>query len=152
MEYKEYEPLFDFGAADKKAWFLTADDYVTLSDGSGIVHIAPAFGEDDARVGRKYDLPFVQMVNEQGRFKAVTPWEGVFVKDADPKIIAELKERSLLLSTKAYSHSYPFCWRCRITSYNVCYTKLLRTRRPFRSMQYSTSARTTFLSRPNVSV
>ncbi len=112
LEYKEYEPLYDFGAADKKAWFITADDYVTLSDGSGIVHIAPAFGEDDARVGRKYDLPFVQMVNEQGRFKTGTPWEGVFVKDGDPKIIADLKERSLLLASKAYSHSYPFCWRC----------------------------------------
>ena len=112
LEYKEYVPLYDFGAADKKAWFLTVDDYVTLSDGSGIVHIAPAFGEDDARVGRKYDLPFVQMVNEQGRFKAGTPWEGVFVKDGDPKIIADLKERELLLATKAYSHSYPFCWRC----------------------------------------
>ena len=112
LEYKEYVPLYDFGAADKKAWFLTADDYVTLSDGSGIVHIAPAFGEDDARVGRKYDLPFVQMVNEQGRFKAGTPWEGVFVKDGDSKIIADLKERELLLATKAYSHSYPFCWRC----------------------------------------
>ena len=112
LEYKEYEPLYDFGTADKKAWFLTADDYVTLSDGSGIVHTAPAFGEDDARVGRKYDLPFVQMVNEQGRFKAGTPWEGVFVKDGDPKIIADLKDRGLLLATKAYSHSYPFCWRC----------------------------------------
>ena len=112
LEYKEYEPLYDFGAADKKAWFLTVDDYVTLTDGSGIVHTAPAFGEDDARVGRKYDLPFVQMVNEQGRFKAETPWAGVFVKDGDPKIVADLKDRGLLLYAKAYAHSYPFCWRC----------------------------------------
>ena len=112
LEHKEYEPLYDFGAADKKAWFLTVDDYVTLSDGSGIVHTAPAFGEDDARVGRNYNLPFVQMVNEQGRFKPGTPWVDVFVKDADPKIIADLDNRGLLLASKDYAHSYPFCWRC----------------------------------------
>ncbi len=112
LEYKEYEPLFDFGTADKKAYYVTVDDYVTLTDGTGVVHNAPAFGEDDARVGRNYDLPFVQMVNEQGRFKGGTPWDGVFVKDADPKIIANLKERGLLLNTQKYAHSYPFCWRC----------------------------------------
>lgn len=112
LEYREYEALYDFGAADKKAYYVTVDDYVTLTDGTGIVHNAPAFGEDDARVGRNYDLPFVQMVNEQGRFKAITPWDGVFVKDADPKIITDLKERGLLLSTQRYAHSYPFCWRC----------------------------------------
>lgn len=112
LEHKEYEPLYDFGEADKNAWFITVDNYVTLSDGSGIVHTAPAFGEDDARVGRNYNLPFVQMVNEQGRFKPNTPWADVFVKDADPKIIADLEERGLLLSSKDYAHSYPFCWRC----------------------------------------
>ena len=112
LEYKEYEALYDFGTADKKAWFITTDDYVTLTDGSGIVHTAPAFGEDDARVGKNYDLPFVQMVDTQGRFKKGTPWEGVFVKDADPKIIEDLKNRGLLLKAQDYAHSYPFCWRC----------------------------------------
>lgn len=112
LEFMPYEPLYDFGETDAKAWFLTADDYVTLSDGTGIVHIAPAFGEDDARVGRKYSLPFVQMVNEQGRFKQVTPWADVFVKDADPKITEDLNTRGLLLAQKSYEHSYPFCWRC----------------------------------------
>jgi isoleucyl-tRNA synthetase len=112
LEYREYEPLYDFGEADKKAWYITTDDYVTLTDGSGIVHTAPAFGEDDARVGKNYDLPFVQMVDARGRFKKGTPWEGVFVKDADAKIVADLKERGLLLKTQGYAHSYPFCWRC----------------------------------------
>lgn len=112
LEYKEYEPLYDFGEADKKAWYLTVDAYVTLSDGSGIVHTAPAFGEDDARVGKNYNLPFVQMVNAQGKFKKGTPWEDVFVKDADAKIIEDLDERKLLFGTKEYEHSYPFCWRC----------------------------------------
>ncbi len=112
LEYKEYEPLYDFGAADKKAWFITTDDYVTLTDGSGIVHIAPAFGEDDARVGKNYDLPFVQMVDARGRFKKETPWDGVFVKDADVKIIEDLKNRGLLHKAQDYAHSYPFCWRC----------------------------------------
>ena len=112
LEYKEYEPLYDFGAADKKAWYITTDDYVTLTDGSGIVHTAPAFGEDDARVGKNYDLPFVQMVDARGRFKKETPWEGVFVKDADVKIIEDLKNRGLLLKAQDYAHSYPFCWRC----------------------------------------
>lgn len=112
LEHKEYEPLYDFGEADKKAWYVTADEYVTLTDGSGIVHTAPAFGEDDARVGRAYGLPFVQMVNEQGKFKKNTPWAGVFVKDADEDIIKDLDERGLLFHTKEYEHSYPFCWRC----------------------------------------
>jgi len=112
LEYREYEPLYDFGAADKKAYYVTVDEYVTLTDGTGIVHNAPAFGEDDARVGRNYDLPFVQMVDEKGRFKPGTPWEGVFVKEADPAIIEDLKARGLLLATQPYLHSYPFCWRC----------------------------------------
>ena len=112
LEYKEYEPLYDFGEADKKAYYITVDNYVTLSEGTGIVHTAPAFGEDDARVGRTYGLPFVQMVNEQGRFKPATPWADVFVKDADPKIIEDLEQRGLLLAAKDYAHSYPFCWRC----------------------------------------
>lgn len=112
LEYKEYEPLYDFGEADKKAWYITADNYVTLTDGSGIVHIAPAFGEDDARVGNSYGLPFVQMVKEDGKFKQSTPWAGVFVKDADKAIMEDLGERGLLYKAKEYEHSYPFCWRC----------------------------------------
>ena len=112
LEHLEYEPLYDFGEADKKAWYVTADDYVTLQDGSGIVHIAPAFGEDDARVGKAYGLPFVQMVKDDGTFKSSTPWGGVFVKDADKAIIADLDERGLLHGVKAHEHSYPFCWRC----------------------------------------
>ena len=112
LENMAYEPLYDFGEADKKAWYITMDDFVTLTDGSGIVHIAPAFGEDDARVGRKYGLPFVQMVNAQGKFKKGTPWEDVFVKKADAHIIDDLDERGLLYKTKDYEHSYPFCWRC----------------------------------------
>jgi len=111
----EYEPLFDFAldTLEKKAYFVVADDFVTLTDGTGIVHTAPAFGEDDARVGRKYDLPFVQLVNEQGRFvDSVTPWKDVFVKDADPEIIKNLDGRNLLYKSIDYEHSYPFCWRC----------------------------------------
>jgi isoleucyl-tRNA synthetase len=111
LEYREYDPLYNFGA-DKKAWYVTCDPYVTLTDGTGIVHTAPAFGEDDARVGRNYDLPFVQMVDERGRFKAETPWVDVFVKDADKLIIKDLSERGLLFNKKDYEHSYPFCWRC----------------------------------------
>jgi len=112
LEHMEYEPLFDFGVVDIKAWFVTCDDYVTLTDGTGIVHIAPAFGEDDARVGREYGLPFVQMVNEQGKFIKETPWNGVFVKDADELIIKDLHDRGLLFHEKEFEHSYPFCWRC----------------------------------------
>ncbi len=109
----EYEPLFDFASPDKKAWFVVCDNYVTLTDGSGIVHIAPAFGEDDSRVGRDNDLPFVQMVNEQGEFvEAVKPWKGRFVKDADPEIVKDLDAKGLLYKTLDYEHSYPFCWRC----------------------------------------
>jgi len=112
LERREYEPLYDFGGADAKAWYITCDDFVSLSDGSGIVHIAPAFGEDDSRVGRAYGLPFVQMVDERGRFKDKTPWGGVFVKDADELIARDLENRGLLFKTRDYEHSYPFCWRC----------------------------------------
>lgn len=112
LEFKTYEPLYDFGGVDTNAWFITADEYVTLSEGTGIVHIAPAFGEDDARIGREYNLPFVQMVNEQGRFIQPTPWADIFVKDADPKIAQDLKARDLLLFEKDHVHNYPFCWRC----------------------------------------
>jgi len=109
----EYEPLFDFAKPDKKAYYVVSDSFVTLTDGTGIVHTAPAFGEDDAKVGRAYDLPFVQLVNEQGKFvDAVTPWKGVFVKDADPDIIKHLDSRNLVYKTLEYEHSYPFCWRC----------------------------------------
>ena len=109
----EYEPLFDFVKPEKKAYYVVSDNFVTLTDGTGIVHTAPAFGEDDAKVGRAYDLPFVQLVNEQGKFvDAVTPWKGVFVKDADPDIIKNLDSRNLVYKTVEYEHSYPFCWRC----------------------------------------
>ncbi len=109
----EYEPLFDFVKVDKKAFYVAGGDFVTLTDGTGIVHTAPAFGEDDAKVGRAYDLPFVQMVNEQGNFiEVVTPWKGMFVKDADPKIIEHLEGRNLIYKKLDYEHSYPFCWRC----------------------------------------
>lgn len=109
----EYVPLFDFAKTDKKAYYVVCDSFVTLTDGTGIVHTAPAFGEDDAKVGRANDLPFVQLVNEQGKFvDAVTPWEGVFVKDADPSIIKDLVSRGLVYKIFDYEHSYPFCWRC----------------------------------------
>ena len=109
----EYEPLFDFAKPDKKAYYVVSDNFVTLTDGTGIVHAAPAFGEDDAKVGRIYDLPFVQLVNEQGKFvESVTPWKDVFVKDADPEIIKHLDGRNLLYKAIDYEHSYPFCWRC----------------------------------------
>ena len=108
-----YDPLFPFATVDKKAYYVVADTYVTLTDGTGIVHTAPAFGEDDARVGKENDLPFVQLVNEQGNFvEAVTPWAGMFVKDADPLIVKDLKEKQLLYKTEEYEHSYPHCWRC----------------------------------------
>ncbi len=112
LEGMEYEPLFDFYLPEKKAYFVCCDDYVTLTDGTGIVHCAPAFGEDDARVGRKYDLPFVQHVDEQGLFVDITPWSGVFVKDADPTIIKDLEKEGKLFKIAEYEHSYPFCWRC----------------------------------------
>jgi isoleucyl-tRNA synthetase len=112
LEHKEYEPLFPFVEVEQKAWYVTCDSYVTLSEGSGIVHIAPAFGEDDSRVGKKYDLPFVQLVRDDGTFDERTPWLGLFVKDADKLIIKDLKERGLLFKELAFEHSYPFCWRC----------------------------------------
>ncbi len=114
-EYTEYEPLFDFaiGTFKEKAHYITCDGYVTLTDGSGIVHIAPAFGEDDANVGRKYGLPFVKLVDDRGRMTEETrDYKGLFVKDADKLIIKELKERGLLFKELAFEHSYPFCWRC----------------------------------------
>ena len=107
----EYEPLWD-ARPDKKAYYIVSDSYVTLTDGTGIVHIAPAFGEDDARMGRVYGLPFVQLVDPKGEFVPGTPWAGRFVKDADPDILKELKERGLLVRAAGYAHDYPFCWRC----------------------------------------
>ena len=109
----EYEPLFGYAKPDKKCHFVIADDYVTTTDGCGIVHIAPAFGEDDARVGRDNDLPFVQMVNTEGKFiEGTEEFEGMFVKDADPLIIENLDKRNLLYKAVKFEHSYPFCWRC----------------------------------------
>lgn len=109
----EYEPLFDFVKVDKKAYYVVADDFVTLTEGTGIVHTAPAFGEDDAKVGKQYDLPFVQLVDSEGKFvDAVKPWKGMFVKDADPEIIKHLEQRNLVYAVMEYEHSYPFCWRC----------------------------------------
>lgn len=109
----EYEPLFDFVKADKKAWYVVTDDFVTLTDGTGVVHTAPAFGEDDAKVGKKYDLPFVQMVNDQGNFiDEAVPYAGIFVKKADSQIIKDLDGRNLVYKILDYEHSYPFCWRC----------------------------------------
>jgi len=109
----EYEPLFNFAKVDKKAFYVVGGDFVTLTDGTGIVHTAPAFGEDDAKVGREYDLPFVQLVNEQGNFvESVTEWKGMFVKDADPLIIKHLEGRNLIYKKMDYEHSYTFCWRC----------------------------------------
>ncbi len=113
LEYMEYEPLFDFVSPEKKAFFVTCDSYVTLTDGTGIVHIAPAFGEDDAKVGKNYDLPFVQLVDEQGKFvDSVAPWKGMFVKDADKLVIENLKQSGKLFAALPFEHSYPFCWRC----------------------------------------
>ena len=110
----DYEPLYPFaGQTKQRGWYVVADSYVTLTDGTGIVHTAPAFGEDDARVGRENNLPFVQMVNTQGKFvDEVTPWAGMFVKDADPLIIEEMKQTGKLYAAVPYTHSYPFCWRC----------------------------------------
>ncbi|MFZ5975071.1 MAG: isoleucine--tRNA ligase [Bacillota bacterium] len=108
----EYLPLFDFQTADKKAWFVVYDPFVTLEDGSGIVHMAPAFGEDDARVCNAFGLPFVQWVDERGNFKEGTPWTGMFVKEADKHIAKALDAAGLLYKGMEYMHSYPFCWRC----------------------------------------
>ena len=117
LEHKAYEPLFDCAKAvadkqHKTAFFVTVDDYVTLSDGTGIVHIAPAFGEDDAKVGRKYDLPFVQLVDAQGNMTADTPFAGLFVKKADPLVLEDLDKRGQLFDAPKFEHDYPFCWRC----------------------------------------
>ena len=114
LEGLEYEPLFDFvkPLVDKKAWYVVADEYVTMTDGTGIVHQAPAFGEDDARVGRKYGLPFLQLVDAKGEMTKETPWAGTFVKKADPIILKELSDRGLLVSAPEFTHDYPFCWRC----------------------------------------
>lgn len=112
-EFVSYEPLFDFYTGKDKAFYITCDGYVTLTNGTGIVHIAPAFGEDDAKVGRKYSLPLLQMVDEHGRFPQDTGYlSGLFCKDADKFILKDLKERNLLFKEQLYEHSYPFCWRC----------------------------------------
>ncbi len=109
----EYEPLYNFAKPEKKAWYVIADNYVTLTDGTGVVHIAPAFGEDDSRVGKDNDLPFVQLVDEQGNFSKETgKWAGTFVKDADKLVLKDLGDRGLLFAALPYEHSYPFCWRC----------------------------------------
>ena len=109
----EYEPLYKFVNPEQRCWFITADNYVTLTDGTGVVHIAPAFGEDDARVGRDNNLPFVQLVDEQGNFSKETgEWAGTFVKDADKLVLKDLEDRGLLFAALPYEHSYPFCWRC----------------------------------------
>ena len=117
LEYKEYEPLFDFvqpicDKQHKKAFFVMCDNYVTMSDGTGVVHCAPAFGEDDARVGRRYDLPFVQLVDSKGNMSDVTPYAGIFVKKADPIILTDLDKAGLLFDAPKFEHDYPFCWRC----------------------------------------
>ena len=115
LEYKHYEPLFECtrkAAGGKDAFYVMVDDYVTTTDGTGIVHNAPAFGEDDYRVCRRYDLPFVQMVDSKGEMCGGTPWDGVFVKKADPMVLRDLDERGLLFAAPKFEHSYPFCWRC----------------------------------------
>lgn len=117
LERKEYEPLFQVAAdlaekQGKKAHFITCDSYVTMSDGTGIVHIAPAFGEDDAKVGRNYDLPFVQLVDAKGNMTDNTPYAGIFVKKADPMILTDLEKQGLLFDAPKFEHDYPFCWRC----------------------------------------
>lgn len=112
LEFKEYEPLYPNTKDGEKAHYVICADYVTLSDGSGIVHIAPAFGEDDYNVGKVYNLPMVQLVGTDGAFVSGTEWEGKFCKEADKDIIADLDERGLLFAAVPYGHSYPFCWRC----------------------------------------
>lgn len=108
----EYEPLWGGLNVKGKAWFVVCDSYVTLTDGTGIVHIAPAFGEDDSRIGRNYDLPFVQLVDAQGNLTKETKWEGVFVKDADKLVLKDLEENGKLFDAPVFEHSYPHCWRC----------------------------------------
>ena len=117
LEYKEYEPLYDCAkrVADKqnkKGFYVTCADYVTMTDGTGIVHTAPAFGEDDAQVGRRYDLPFVQLVDGKGDMTAETPFAGLFVKKADPLVLEDLDKRGQLYDAPKFEHDYPFCWRC----------------------------------------
>jgi isoleucyl-tRNA synthetase len=113
LEKIEYEPLFQYAKPDKKAWYVVLAEFVTMDEGTGIVHIAPAFGEDDYTIGRKYNLPVVQLVKLDGTFPdEVTLWKGKFVKDADPEIIEFLEEKGLLEGTRDYAHEYPFCWRC----------------------------------------
>ena len=117
LEYKEYEPLYACAyekakKQNKKGFYVTCDSYVTLTDGTGVVHIAPAFGEDDANVGRKYDLPFVQLVTEKGEMSEETPFAGMFVKKADPEVLKDLDGRGLLFDAPKFEHSYPHCWRC----------------------------------------
>ena len=117
LEYKEYEPLFDFvkpvcEKQNKKGHYITCDTYVTMTDGTGIVHIAPAFGEDDAKVGRRYDLPFVQFVDGKGNLTEETPYAGIFVKKADPLVLKDLDEKGLLFDAPKFEHDYPYCWRC----------------------------------------
>ena len=117
LEYKEYEPLFDCAKEiiekqHKKAHYIVCDTYVTMTDGTGIVHIAPAFGEDDAAVGRKYDLPFVQLVDGKGELTKETPYAGIFVKKADPMVLKDLDEKGLLFDAPKFEHEYPHCWRC----------------------------------------
>jgi len=117
LERKEYVPLFPYAnevvkKQNKKGFFVTCDEYVTLTDGTGVVHIAPAFGEDDANVGRNYDLPFVQLVDGKGEMTEETPWAGKFCKDADLPILVALEEAGLLFDAPKFEHSYPHCWRC----------------------------------------
>ena len=117
LEYKEYEPLYKCAGdaakkQNKKAHFVTCDTYVTMSDGTGIVHIAPAFGEDDAKVGRNYDLPFVQFVDSKGDLTEETPYAGLFVKKADPEVLKDLDAEGKLFDAPKFEHDYPFCWRC----------------------------------------
>lgn len=112
LEYIEYEPLFNFVSPAEKCWYVTVADYVTMDDGTGIVHIAPAFGEDDAVVGRRYGLPLVQLVDQKGEMTAETDWPGVFCKDADKLVLRNLKDRGLLFAAPEFTHSYPHCWRC----------------------------------------
>ena len=117
LEYKEYEPLFDCvkpvcEKQNKKGHYIVCDTYVTMTDGTGIVHIAPAFGEDDAKVGRRYDLPFVQFVDGKGNLTEETPYAGIFVKKADPLVLKDLDEKGLLFDAPKFEHDYPYCWRC----------------------------------------
>ena len=109
----EYEPPFNYVKPEEKAWYCIMADFVTLEEGTGIVHTAPAFGEDDYAAGKKYGLPFIQPVDSNGKFtEEITPWAGRFVKDADPDIIADLEQRGIMFRSEKYKHAYPFCWRC----------------------------------------